>query len=606
MSDSLQVALAYAQRGWHVFPLPAGRKDPFKKSHGFYDATTDVETIRRWWTNVPQANIGVAVAASGLVLVDVDHKNGTAPGLESWHDLLQKHGQAMGDTVTQETPTGGLHVLYKANGQSIANSDGALGPGLEVKAASGYFVASPSTFEDKAYSWAYGHSPEEHELLPFPDCLRVMLQSPRTRGERGGRVIPDTLTAGDRHPMLKTTAARMRYAGLSTAAIAAALQAVNAQQCKPPKSEAEVQSIAEWAGSLQPEQIAPTAEEPPPLDEEHLAELEPGRDERPALGVNYCQVEQASTWLDMAKLLGPITWAWQLWLANGFMTILAAETGKGKSMLALRLAGCFILGWPWPDGSAFTGERGKVLWCEAEGAQALNLERAGKWGLPLDSLLNPLGDPLASIDLDSFQHKQAIVTAAKREDVRFIVVDSLSAASKRRDENSSAMLQVVTWLANLGRDVCKPVLTNHHLRKKGMLDGGEPTLDRLRGYSGIVQPARLVWALHSPDVERPEALRLSVLKSNLGRFPKPAGMIINDEGHVEFGEAPKAPQKESRLEGAMTWLRASLSQGTQKQDDIAVSAEKSGVAWATLKRAKEALGVESRKTEVGWLWSLAK
>jgi len=336
-----------------------------------------------------------------------------------------------------------------------------------------------------------------------------------------------------------------------------------------------------------------------------LKTLTEGRNERPALGTAHCEQDQASTWLDMAKLLGPITWAWQLWLANGFMTILAAETGKGKSMLALRLAGCFILGWPWPDGSAFTGERGKVLWCEAEGAQALNLERAGKWGLPLDSLLNPLGDPLASIDLDNFQHKQAIVTAAKREDVRFIVVDSLSAASKRRDENSSAMLQVVTWLATLARDVGKPLVTNHHLRKKGILDGGEPTLDRLRGYSGIVQPARLVWALHSPDAERPEALRLSVLKSNLGRFPKPVGMAINDEGCVDFGEAPKAPQKKSRLEEAMTWLEDTLSKGAQKQADIAVSAEKSGIAWGTLDRARKALGVESVKTEVGWLWRLA-
>jgi len=306
----------------------------------------------------------------------------------------------------------------------------------------------------------------------------------------------------------------------------------------------------------------------------------------------------------MAQTMGPITWAWERWLADGFMTILAAETGKGKSMLALRLAGTFILGWPWPDGSAYTGERGKALWCEAEGAQALNLERATKWGLPLDCLIAPLEDPLTCVDLDNAKHRQAIVAAAKREDVRFIVLDSLSAASKRRDENSSGMLQVVTWLANLARDTGKPLLVTHHLRKRGMLDGNEPTLDRLRGFGGIVQPARLVWALHSPDAERPERLRLSVLKSNLGRFPGPVGMTITEDGRVEFGDVPEAPKKPSKLEEAMDWLKDVLAHGPQKQVDIALAADKAGIAWGTLKRAKEMLEVESTKTELGWLWRL--
>lgn len=306
----------------------------------------------------------------------------------------------------------------------------------------------------------------------------------------------------------------------------------------------------------------------------------------------------------MAKLLGPITWAWEGWLANGFMTILAAETGKGKSMLSLRLCGCFILGWPWPDGSAYVGKKGKVLWCESEGAQSLNLDRASNWGLPLSQLLNPLADPLACVDLDNAQHRQAIVAEAKRDDVRLIVLDSLSAAAKRRDENSSAMLQIVTWLSNLARDTGKPVLVTHHLRKKGMLDGVEPTLDRLRGYSGIVQPARLVWALHSPDTERPENLRLTMLKSNLGRFPKPIGMIITEEGRVEFGEPPQAPEKQSKLEKAMEWLKEALKHGAQRQVDIALAADKAGIAWSTLKRAKDALSIESYKTDLGWLWRL--
>jgi len=67
------VALRYAKRGWAVFPCYGinngvctceANKDcnnPGKHprtEHGFKDATTDVETIKKWWQMWPTANIG--------------------------------------------------------------------------------------------------------------------------------------------------------------------------------------------------------------------------------------------------------------------------------------------------------------------------------------------------------------------------------------------------------------------------------------------------------------------------------------------------------------------------------------------------------------------
>ena len=83
----LQAALDYAARGWAVLPLCPGGKNPRipkeEGGRGFYDATSDAAQIRSWWARWPNANLGVALRASGLVLVDVDHKNGTKPGLET-------------------------------------------------------------------------------------------------------------------------------------------------------------------------------------------------------------------------------------------------------------------------------------------------------------------------------------------------------------------------------------------------------------------------------------------------------------------------------------------------------------------------------------------
>jgi hypothetical protein len=49
---SVSRALAYARRGWPVFPCRLGGKAPATR-HGFRDATTDAKQIRRWWERQP-------------------------------------------------------------------------------------------------------------------------------------------------------------------------------------------------------------------------------------------------------------------------------------------------------------------------------------------------------------------------------------------------------------------------------------------------------------------------------------------------------------------------------------------------------------------------
>lgn len=90
----LDAALGYAKRGWPVFPVyePAGAscacgnahcdhpaKHP-RTSHGFLDARTDEAQIRTWWTHWPNANIGIATEAAGLIVLDVDPERGDSSG----------------------------------------------------------------------------------------------------------------------------------------------------------------------------------------------------------------------------------------------------------------------------------------------------------------------------------------------------------------------------------------------------------------------------------------------------------------------------------------------------------------------------------------------
>jgi len=71
MSELLSAALEYADRGLKVFPIWPETKIPIT-ANGHLDATTDSDQIIQWWTAHPTANIGMNLADSGLVAIDVD------------------------------------------------------------------------------------------------------------------------------------------------------------------------------------------------------------------------------------------------------------------------------------------------------------------------------------------------------------------------------------------------------------------------------------------------------------------------------------------------------------------------------------------------------
>jgi len=73
----------------------------------------------------------------------------------------------------------------------------------------------------------------------------------------------------------------------------------------------------------------------------------------------------STSWANLHESIGPVEYDWQGWLPKGLLTILVSKSGDGKSLLALRLCGCYLLGLDWPDGTEFVGETGSVLWVEA-------------------------------------------------------------------------------------------------------------------------------------------------------------------------------------------------------------------------------------------------
>ena len=313
-----------------------------------------------------------------------------------------------------------------------------------------------------------------------------------------------------------------------------------------------------------------------------------------------------SNWADLDGIIEPVRWAWDGWLAPGLLTMVAAGLQMGKSNLCLRIASCYLRGDPWPDDSPFAGPLAKVLWAETEAGQAMNLDRAKRWCLPLDRIITPFADPLVDVDLDTIDHRLALADAAARDDVGLIVVDSLSGRSAR-DEKSAAFGEVTGWLAGLARDTGKPVLLTHHLRKRGPHDPDprrEVTLEMIRGSTAVLQATRTVWALDQPDPTS-QWRRLHVIKNNLAKLSEPVGLAITDKGEVVFGPAPQSPHTDTAADRAADFLLALLAKGPVPTDTVFTKAEAAGIAKPTLNRAKSRLGIASVKPGGVWHWSLS-
>lgn len=157
-------ARAYAASGWPVFPIASGDKTPATRS-GFKDATTNPETIDRWWSRDANFNVAVACGAAGLVVIDVDDRAAL--------QVLKRADKYPPATLSSVTPSGGLHYFYLAPAWPVRNTAGRVPGfgrlnGVDIRGDGGYVVLPPSFTAVGNYDWVTGRK----EPVPCPDWLR--------------------------------------------------------------------------------------------------------------------------------------------------------------------------------------------------------------------------------------------------------------------------------------------------------------------------------------------------------------------------------------------------------------------------------------------------
>jgi hypothetical protein len=236
-----------------------GAKNPIVEN-GFKSATTDPEIIERWWTATPTANIGIPTEHKIVIDVDVLEDGSENPFLQELPNDFEPGAMTV-------TPRGGRHFWFRQNGIALRNTGrGEVAYRVDTRADGGYALVPPSVTADGRYQWVADYELPRPEALPVvPKWLEQRAQSKKpkaeTPAESSGTDSVEDIPEGQRNNTLTSIAGGYRRIGMSRDAIAAALQVVNVERCKPPLGRDEVAGIAKSNARYEVNQTAQAVSE---------------------------------------------------------------------------------------------------------------------------------------------------------------------------------------------------------------------------------------------------------------------------------------------------------------------------------------------------------
>lgn len=184
----------------------------------------------------------------------------------------------------------------------------------------------------------------------------------------------------------------------------------------------------------------------------------------------------------------------------------------------------------------------------------------------------------------------------------------------------SAVRAVLGPLAELAAKRKIAVVGVMHLRK-----AEASAMLRVSGSIGFVAASRVVWGF-GPDPDRPDRQIMVAVKNNLGpKAPPLAYKIVGSRTNGAIGviewlndkvtyspdevldSSPRRKHGQTQND-AERWLQELLANGPLPQQRVKSQAAAEGFSWATVRRAKHALGIKPQKSAMnaGWIWKLSE
>lgn len=323
-----------------------------------------------------------------------------------------------------------------------------------------------------------------------------------------------------------------------------------------------------------------------------------------------------------------VEWLWPGLIPFGAITVLSGQPGLGKSLLTVRLAADFS--------AARLDERGDVLMLTAEDPFAeVVVPRLKAAKAKLTSVhFAQIEESWLSMPLRFPSDTNSLEELVREHNARLIVIDPLSAhlAGGVDSFKDQSIREALAPLAKLAADRRLAIVIVAHLNKGQSSD----PIQRLGGSIGLPAAARSVLLLGRDPDDREGAggsgRVLAQVKSNFGRLATSRAFRIvpalvedwlGDLTTAEIIEVGTSPYQGSDLligssetelpevmNEAVAFLRTVLAEEARKASEVEAEAEQAGLSWETVKRAKKAAGVKTRKQRGvpngPWVWELTE
>lgn len=234
MSTYSELKKHFIDKNIKVFPIVKNGKTPLIESWQ-NDCSCDLKQISYWLENAKDCNWGMPCTPNDLFVIDIDVHN--VNGFESCSKLLKSLGINEIDTLCQQTPSGGMHIIYKSDDElrNVANTANSFKdyPGIDIR-TDGYIAVYPSKINDKVYTFV-----SSKEIKEMPKALKEFILSQKsiikTEKKKEDYIKPDKVEEGNRDTELFNYICNLYYkTRLSQSEISVLANDFNENVCNPP------------------------------------------------------------------------------------------------------------------------------------------------------------------------------------------------------------------------------------------------------------------------------------------------------------------------------------------------------------------------------------
>jgi putative DNA primase/helicase len=328
-----------------------------------------------------------------------------------------------------------------------------------------------------------------------------------------------------------------------------------------------------------------------------------------------------------------IEWLWPCRLARGKHTCIAGEPGTGKSQLTIAIIAAVTTSGEWPCGEGGAPIGNAIILSAEDGAADTIVPRLLAAGANLDRahVVSAVRDVAGNRRAFNLQNDLALLEKkiADIGEVALVVIDPISSYLGRTDSHKNAEVRgVLEPLSEMAERMRVAVLSVTHFSKTGA-NSTSKALHRFIGSIAFSGAPRAAFAVIE-DAEH-EARRLFLLaKTNLSGRPQglafrleqcdvrdgintsrlvwdgePVAITANEAMAADAGSTDNMGAKVE----AIDFLQTVLADDPLPVTLVKTEADAAGHSWATVKRAKKAIGVEAFReggtADKGrWFWRL--